>query len=309
MDLLHPDLARLAATQRGVFTTRQARATGVGAYALERLLDQGALGHPCRGLYTVESIVADLGPEDRHRALCTGALLLYPDASFTSVSAVLAHELPVWGAAMARPHLHRPIERSVGVKGFWIRPRPQTPGRPGQTTTGLGPADDVATALVQLAMDHGMSSGVVSADAALHAGRVTRDALEEAVSLVATWPASSRPRAMLTHVDGRSESVGESRCRVDLGVHGISTVPQVEIRDDDGRFVARVDLLVEGTRVVVEFDGRLKYADGDPRVLYAEKAREDRLRALGYVVVRISWADLEAGRVVAKVRRALAVTV
>lgn len=74
-----------------------------------------------------------------------------------------------------------------------------------------------------------------------------------------------------------------------------------------GAFVARVDFLVAGTRVVVEFDGKSKYADGDPAVLWAEKRREDRLRRLGYVVVRITWADLETpGAVAARVRTALA---
>ncbi len=82
--------------------------------------------------------------------------------------------------------------------------------------------------------------------------------------------------------------------------------PQVVISDRDGSFVARVDFLVDGTAVVVEFDGKVRYAAGDPGVLWQEKRREDRLRRLGYVVVRITWADLETpGAVAAKVRAAL----
>ena len=51
-----------------------------------------------------------------------------------------------------------------------------------------------------------------------------------------------------------------------------------------------VDFAIVGTRVLVEFDGRSKYgAVGD---LWAEKQREDRIRALGYEVVRLTWADL-----------------
>ncbi|MFW5472506.1 hypothetical protein ACOCJ5_04280 [Knoellia sp. CPCC 206450] len=81
----------------------------------------------------------------------------------------------------------------------------------------------------------------------------------------------------------------------------------MEVRDAFGRLVGRVDFLVEGTSVIVEFDGRVKFAAGDPAVLWAEKRREDELRALGYVVVRITWADLQVpGQVAAKVRRALA---
>ena len=71
--------------------------------------------------------------------------------------------------------------------------------------------------------------------------------------------------------------------------------------------MARVDFLVTGTNVVVEFDGRMKYDSGDPGILWAEKKREDALRRLGYVVVRLTWADLERpGAALAKVRSAIA---
>ncbi len=134
---------------------------------------------------------------------------------------------------------------------------------------------------------------MVSADAALRTGQVTPDDLSAAVEGVSSWPHGSRAVAMGSLADGRRESVGESRCGVDLALAGISVTPQVEIRRPGGGLVARVDFLVDGTMVVVEFDGKVKYADGDPAVLWAEKRREDELRALGYVVVRITWADLE----------------
>ena len=59
---------------------------------------------------------------------------------------------------------------------------------------------------------------------------------------------------------------------------------------------ARVDLLV-GDRVVVEFDGLVKYEGAEGRAaLAAEKRREDWLRSLGYEVVRLTWADLDRPR-------------
>ncbi len=65
------------------------------------------------------------------------------------------------------------------------------------------------------------------------------------------------------------------------------------------------DLVVDGTRVLVEFDGLVKY--GSAVDLVAEKRREGRLRSLGYLVVRFTWADLHhPDRVVAEVRRAVA---
>ncbi len=123
---------------------------------------------------------------------------------------------------------------------------------------------------------------------------------------VATWPHASRAASMLRLVDGRRESVGESRCGVALAMAGIEATPQVTIRHLNGDVVARVDFLVDGTKVVIEFDGKVKYAAGDPKVLWEEKRREDRLRRLGYVVVRITWADLERpGGVAAVVRSVL----
>lgn len=304
---LDPALGSRALTQHGMFTTSQARTLGTSALVLTRLVRERILVHPCRGLYAVSSQV-DHGREQWHRHLCVGAHLLYDDASLTSASAILAHGLPVWGMDLARPDLHRPVDRSVGVKAFRVRPRPFTPGRPTPVPTGLGLSDEPSTALVQLTLDHGCVAGTVSSDEALRRGIVTINALETAAGLVATWPGSSRVRAMLSLLDCRSESVGETRCRIELLTHSIPVIPQVLVRDRDGSVVARVDFLIEGTRVIVEFDGKVKYATGDPQVLWDEKRREDRLRALGYVVVRITWAHLERpGAVVAKVRRALAV--
>lgn len=108
-------------------------------------------------------------------------------------------------------------------------------------------------------------------------------------------------------MDGRRESVAESLAGVSFAMHGILVEPQVRLYDPNGTFVARVDFLIPGTNVVVEVDGRLKYASGDPQVLWDEKRREDAIRRLGYVVVRLTWADLMNPEVlIAKVRAALA---
>lgn len=104
--------------------------------------------------------------------------------------------------------------------------------------------------------------------------------------------------------DGRSESVGESRARLLLNALGFRPTPQVEIRDPGGALVGRVDLLLERERIIIEFDGLMKYADANGRsALAAEKAREDRLRALGYEFVRLTWADLSRPATVERLMR------
>jgi very-short-patch-repair endonuclease len=68
-----------------------------------------------------------------------------------------------------------------------------------------------------------------------------------------------------------------------------------------------VDFLVD-ERVVIEFDGLVKYDGHEGQAaLAAEKRREDRLRAAGYEVIRLTWADLDhPERVVLLVRQARA---
>jgi hypothetical protein len=108
--------------------------------------------------------------------------------------------------------------------------------------------------------------------------------------------------------DGRSESVGESRLRVLLADLGLpAPVLQAEIRDAAGVLVARVDFLLARWGIVIEFDGAVKYAGTGAEALIAEKRREDRIRDLGYEVVRVVWADLAApAELVGRIRRAIA---
>ena len=84
-----------------------------------------------------------------------------------------------------------------------------------------------------------------------------------------------------------------------LRLMGFRATPQFRL--DDGPFHAVVDFLLEDHRLVIEFDGFVKYGrraplDTSPTpadVLFAEKVREDRIRSMDYVVVRVVWRDLE----------------
>ncbi len=195
----------------------------------------------------------------------------------------------------------RPVTKEVLTQMCRIRPLDVVLRTSGAT------GDVLAPAIVQLALDHGPLPGVVAADNATHRGLTTKDALAEAVALLGRWPHSGRARTMLSLVDARSESVGETRLRVLLTVAGIRVVPQVPIAEPDGQVVGWADLVVDGTNVVIEFDGRLKYAAGGPEVLWAEKRREDGIRRLGHLVVRVTWADFATPhRIVGRVRREIA---
>ena len=160
-----------------------------------------------------------------------------------------------------------------------------------------------ALAVLQVAATFGVEAGLVSADSALREGLVTREDLTETLAARPLGNGAPRARTMIQDVNRLSESAGETRCRWLFHVLGLpSPELQAVIRDRAGRFIGRVDFLFADERTIVEFDGLVKYTERQS--LVAEKAREDALRALGFSVVRITWADLaHPQRVLGKVLR------
>ena len=149
---------------------------------------------------------------------------------------------------------------------------------------------------------------VVVCDSALRAGTSPQE-LRAALASVA-WrtggPAAARAVAF---ADGRSGSAGESLSRVVLHELGFDPEDlQTPFRDPEGLVgITDFSWLSHGT--VGEFDGRVKYgrdaSGGDGRdVLWREKLREDRLRALRLQIVRWTWADLDRPEEIARRIRA-----
>lgn len=75
--------------------------------------------------------------------------------------------------------------------------------------------------------------------------------------------------------------------------------PQYEIKDANGRVVARVDFAWPELGVFLEFDGMVKYQkplrEGETAsdVVVREKQRQDLIcRLTGWRCIRIVWADL-----------------
>ena len=289
----------LLTTGGGIMLRSDARRVGLSDKVLLAARRRGEIARLTRGAY------AALVPaeNDDHRAvLSRAALRLYPDAQLAGSAAVAAWGVPMTDVPVIRLDLARPLAHEVLTQELRIRPR-RTPPR----TSPRGPADPLPTALIQMVLDAGVLRGTASIDAALHAGLLDRAALESAAATVKGWPGSAKVSCALAWADGRSESLGESLTRLHLSGGGIATTPQVVIRDLHGSVVARTDLQVDGTKVLVEFDGKVKYTEGGPDALFQEKRREDRLRRLGYVVVRVVWADLyRPAQLVARVREALA---
>jgi len=106
--------------------------------------------------------------------------------------------------------------------------------------------------LLAAASDLGELDLVAPADTALHRDHVT---LEELRPVPAQRRRGRPTCAMIPRLDGRSESPWESVLRLLHQAADIEVQPQYEIEDRSGRFLARVDLWLVGTRRVHEYDG------------------------------------------------------
>jgi hypothetical protein len=267
---------------------------------LQRMRLGGTLTSLRRGAYAVGPPPDD--PEDRHalevRAACG---FLGADAVVSHASAAVLHGLPAWGMALDRVHATRSRGRSGGGRsGSRVHIHPAALTTDDVTEVDGLPVTTVARTLLDLARTQPFEQAVVLVDAALGRRAVDPADLAHAMRRSAGWPGSPAARRVLAFADSRVESVGESRSRVALIRAGLpEPVPQLPVHDGRGVLVGRVDFGWPELRTVGEFDGRAKYGrllrpGQDPAdAVYAEKLREDRLRAQGLAVVRWTWADLD----------------
>jgi hypothetical protein len=130
--------------------------------------------------------------------------------------------------------------------------------------------------------------------------RLTRNEIEEASGFFASAAKRRRVLEVLAFADEAAESAGESRSRALIHVLGFpAPVLQQAFYDSQG-FIGRTDFFWPEFGVIGEFDGDAKYLDDDllgdrtaRETVLAEKKREDRLRALGYTVVRWDWKSVK----------------
>lgn len=152
---------------------------------------------------------------------------------------------------------------------------------------------------------HDRAAGLVAADFAVRHQLCERERLHELVARSSGWPGNRSARWVSEHVDPLSESPLESITRLVVSEAGLPT-PRLQAWITDGTWRYRVDLLWDEARVILEADGRLKYA-GDRDALWNEKLRQHRLEAAGYRVLRTIWSEVtgDPQALVARIRRAL----
>jgi very-short-patch-repair endonuclease len=109
---------------------------------------------------------------------------------------------------------------------------------------------------------------------------------------------------VLAITDPRSESPMESRLRLTLVDGGLPRPEsQVEVRDERGRLVARLDLAYRERRIGIEYEGD---HHRDPWNFRRDIARINALQALGWTIIRVTADDIRnPARLFAHLRRLL----
>lgn len=308
----------LLATQDGVLTATQVRDRAVPEKAVRRWVSSGRLLRLRRNVLVDGELWRAVAPWEKHAIRARAVMLGRAAASRTTAlddatapTVALSHHsaLALMGLSLHGEdelvHLVVPGSTESRRRGGLVQHACVGANRI-VDSFGL-PTVTPAVACVQVAADFGVEAGLVAADSALRLRLCTRADLEDLSGW--TWLRHRRPAAekVIARADGRHESAGESRTAWLLYRLGYRVRPQVVVRDVDGTFVGRVDFVIDvagAEGVIVEFDGMLKYES--QRDLRAEKLREDRLRSIGYEVVRLVWADLERPEVVrAKIETAV----
>ena len=283
-----------------IVSRSDALARGTSDAELQRYCRTRAWRRLRPGRFVSRSQFDSLTAEEKHRVIAEAVLgaATAPDAVVSHVSAAVFHGLDVWNADLSRVHITRNRARGGG-RSSSIRRLHTSP----YTDEEVVDIDGVrVTALARTVADCARTlpfeTAVCIADVAARARGLTVEQIVAALNSCPNHPGNRKAHTVAKFMDGRSESVGESRTRVLL--HNLGYTPQLQVTITDSRgFVGRVDFDLDEIDTVIEFDGKVKYGRFVPEgksaadVLWEEKRREDRIRGTGRHVVRIAWADLD----------------
>jgi len=293
---VHPLLQLHADRRFGAFTSKEAQAAGYSIDEIKVALRSRRWLRLRKGVYMEAARWAAADEREKHLALAAAVL------ECLAAGPVLSHASAARLHGFLVPDVAGPDVRVTAVDQWRT-------GRGYRVARAALPHDDVvpwlgdfsatspARTLIDCSREWTLTPAVVTLDAALNAGAVTRSELLTAVHSSRHRTGASAAARAVGLSDGRAESPLETEGRLSMVAAGLPLPElQVEIWDERG-FVGRVDGWYEEAAVVVEFDGRIKYSDpwsgrSPNDVLWEEKRREDRMRRVGLRVVRLARPDL-----------------
>jgi hypothetical protein len=300
----HTTLDRLAQAQGGIVTRRQLLAAGLSGSGIDRALGAGALIPVARGVYRSSGAPWTRRGAQHAALLAVGgeAVLSHwtaaeihrmsdPRPGPVHVLAAHARSTPAHCAHLLRLHRTRslPAQERCVVNGLAVTSGPRT-------------VLDLACVATTAHLAELIAAGVrVGACTLQGMGRVV-DA-----HLNARGRARLRGALQLLADDG-------GRARSDVEIDALRVLMEAglprpvvahRVVDEQGRFVAEVDLAYPDLRVAIEIDGFRWHSS--PERKRRDEQRQNRLVLAGWIVLRFSASEVRARpeRLVSAVRRAL----
>lgn len=227
-----------------------------------------------------------------------------PDCTVGFSSAAVLHGMPLVSGVPALVQLLVPEGAWTGIRAG-VRYRECRLAREDVIDVPC-PVTTATRTWIDIARTHRLPDALSAGDRALADGLLNRDEVGWVLSQLGSIRGVRLASQALHLLDPRRETALESWSYATFTSWRIPLPEmQVEICDESG-LIGRVDFYWPDHGVVGEADGRLKY--DEPRALYEEKRREDRLRARGLTVVRWGWSDLAREQTSLKSRIAAALS-
>lgn len=274
-----------------VLTPSDAALRGLGGQDLRAACLAGELVRVRFGAYTSAARWHSLDELSRYRLRVLAAGRAFRSPLFSHDSAAALWRFPRIGAWPAAVHVS--VEHGWGGRSSAAVRRHQVLDAPVEVEVDGLRVTDAARTVVDVARSWSFDAALVAADHALREGLTDHGELRSALTDAVGCRGSRRAHRVVRAADGLSESVGESLSRARMIELGLPVPVLQHVVEGTS---ARVDFWWPHLGLVGEFDGRQKYRlDGTPDRrsaedrLWAEKVREDEIRAQGLRVVRWTW--------------------
>lgn len=298
----HPrDMTGSLFDKRGILLRRDAVARGLDDNWLARMVRAKALVRIRQGAYADPAIWVPAMPSGRHDLRSWAVMRQYDDrVALSHASGVVRRGGPSWGLDLDTVHVTNLFGRGDRTQAGVTHHRgtclvTDVSRRDGHWITA--PARNA----METAILAGRDSAVAVLDWFLNQRLATRDECQLLVDpLMRDWAGTVDLAALLGLARDKRASVGETR--TGLFLHDWSYPEpecQWQVHRPDGRVAGIVDFALHDLRLLIEFDGQIKYGrllkpgQTIADVIRAERARERLLEDLtGYRMLRVVWSEL-----------------
>ncbi|HRD61290.1 MAG TPA: type IV toxin-antitoxin system AbiEi family antitoxin domain-containing protein [Nocardioides sp.] len=309
-------MERSVLDEHGILLRRDAVAQGLDDDWLARMVRGGELTRIRHGAYVDADIWAKSSPAHRHDLTSRAVMQWYDDrVALSHTSNIVRRGGPDWGLDLTTVHVTNLFGRGDRIKAGITHHRGEC--RVNDVTRLDGHWVTAAPrAALETALLSGRDPAVCVLDWALNSKLASLEDFADLVDpLMREWPGSVDLGYLVSLSHPKRASVGETRMGLFLDDHGFAGAePQWQVDRPDGRVAGIVDFALHRERVMIEFDGKIKYGrllkpgQTISDVIMDERAREKLLEELtGYRMFRVIWSDFrDRAALAARLRRVIA---